>query len=299
MDKLHSYPSVYQVGHAAIADIFKGEVQVEEKVDGSQFSFGVIDGKLMCKSKNVRFEPEQAEKMFLKAVETAQELEPILHPDWTYRCEYLQQPKHNTLAYERIPNKHLILFDVNTGLEEYMSYEEKQKEAQRIGLEIVPLLYRGTINTYDQFKQFLNLTSILGGCTVEGVVIKNYNQFTKSKKVMMGKYVNEAFVEINKGDWRKRNPSGKDLTGQLILKYRTEARWNKAIQHIKENGDYEGSPRDIPKLLKEVNQDILKECKEEIMEKLFKHYWRNISKGITRGLPEWYKEQLAKEAFKE
>ena len=41
-DSWHSFPSVYAVGHAALADLFLDDVIVEEKVDGSQFSFGLF-----------------------------------------------------------------------------------------------------------------------------------------------------------------------------------------------------------------------------------------------------------------
>ena len=51
MEQINSYPSVMQIGHKMIADIFSGEVIVEEKIDGSQFSFGVINGELTCRSK--------------------------------------------------------------------------------------------------------------------------------------------------------------------------------------------------------------------------------------------------------
>jgi len=43
---LHSYPSVYAIGHKAIEEIFLGPVLIEEKIDGSQFSWGIIDGEL-------------------------------------------------------------------------------------------------------------------------------------------------------------------------------------------------------------------------------------------------------------
>ena len=37
----HSYPKVYAIGHAYLGALFDGEVVVTEKVDGSQFSFGI------------------------------------------------------------------------------------------------------------------------------------------------------------------------------------------------------------------------------------------------------------------
>ncbi len=49
--------------------------------------------------------------------------------------------------------------------------------------------------------------------------------------------------------------------------------------------------------MREIPTDVLKECEDEIKEKLFKHFWPKISRGVTRGIPEWYKDQLAKQAF--
>lgn len=39
---IESYPKIYNMGHAAIAELLLGEVTVEEKVDGSQISFGIF-----------------------------------------------------------------------------------------------------------------------------------------------------------------------------------------------------------------------------------------------------------------
>lgn len=44
MDSFHSYPAVFNLGHKAIESLLtSGPVIVEEKIDGSQFSFGVDD----------------------------------------------------------------------------------------------------------------------------------------------------------------------------------------------------------------------------------------------------------------
>ena len=37
----HSYPDVYELGHKIVSDVLNGHVLVQEKVDGSQISFGV------------------------------------------------------------------------------------------------------------------------------------------------------------------------------------------------------------------------------------------------------------------
>jgi ATP-dependent RNA circularization protein (DNA/RNA ligase family) len=298
MTHISSYPTVYQVGHKAIQNLFDGEVIIEEKIDGSQFSFGILEGELVCRSKGKQLIIDAPEKMFVKAVENVRSIEKLLHPGWTYRGEYLQSPKHNTLAYDRVPKLNIILYDIMKEVpEDYLSCEEKEVAADIIGLQIAPILYQGVVIDFEMFTKFLDRTSILGGQKIEGVVIKNYSQFTMEKKPAFGKYVSEAYKEVHDKDWKERNPTGKDITAKIILRYKTEARWNKAIQHLRDAGNFDGSPKDIGNLIKEVSQDIHKECQDEIKEILFAHFWKNISRGITAGLPEWYKEELAKKAF--
>ena len=77
-----------------------------------------------------------------------------------------------------------------------MGYEIKKAEAERLGLECVPLLYKGMIKSPDELLKFLDAESILGGTKIEGVVVKNYNLFTLEKKIAMGKFVREDFKEM-------------------------------------------------------------------------------------------------------
>lgn len=296
---IYSYPTVYAIGHKQIQNIFDGPVTVEEKVDGSQFSFGLIDGELQCRSKGAQIILDNPEKMFQKAVDFVLSAKDILRSGWIYRCEYLQSPKHNALAYDRVPQNHLIGFDVCTSLETYMTYEQKKAEFARLDLETVPILFSGKVDNFEQMANLLELVSILGGQKIEGFVVKNYNLFTEEKKVAIGKFVSEKFKEVHKGEWRAANPMQSDITSMLIKQYRTPARWQKAVQHLRESGLLDGSPKDIGPLMKEVSQDVLKECEDEIKDALFAHFWKQVSRGIVTGFPEWYKETLAKSAFLE
>jgi len=307
---IYSYPTVYAIGHSAISDIFKGPVIAEEKVDGSQFSFGLLryqpedpmfapGYELICRSKGKQLVIDAPEKMFQRAVSSVKERESLLIRGWIYRTEYLEKPKHNALAYDRVPAGYMIGFDISTGLETYLTYEEKKVEFERIGLECVPLLYEGMINSIDEFKPLLERTSILGGSLIEGVVIKNYTLYTPEKKFACGKFVSEKFKEIHDGEWRKSNPTPSDLLAELITRYRTPARWQKAVQHIKERGELEGSTRDIGKLIVEIQEDVKKECEDEIKQILYAHYISKITRGIVAGAAEWYKEELLSSAFEE
>lgn len=292
---ISSYPTVFAIGHAMIGELLKSPVVVEEKIDGSQFSFALIDGELTCRSKGKTLVIDAPEKMFARAVETVKRLD--LRPGWVYRAEYLEKPKHNTLAYSRVPAGHLMVFDVATGMESYLSPTERAVEANRIGLESVPVLHVGAVESASMFNQLLERESVLGGCQIEGVVVKNYGLFTAEKKIAIGKYVSEAFKEKHESDWKGRNPGRKDIVASLIDTYRTDARYQKALQHLRDDGKIEGSARDIGALIREVPDDILKECEQEIRDALFKHFWGEVRRGIVAGIPTWYKQVLLAKAF--
>jgi len=297
MTHIGSYPSIYNIGHKAIDGIFSDIVQIEEKVDGSQFSMKwSLDTGYELKSKNATLYVDNPDGMFANAVRVAKIL-PLI-AGYVYRCEYLQKPKHNTLAYNTVPSNHLILFDVEIGDQMYMPYAEKKAEAARLGIDCVPLLYEGFVTSPEMLMTFMDTESILGGTKIEGIVIKSYFKFTEhEKKAMMGKYVSESFKEKHSISWKMDNPSGKESIQILIDNLTTEARWEKAVQHLRDQDKLEGSPRDIGGLIREVPDDILKECEDEIKDALFKRFWPDIRRGVTRGLPEWYKNKLMEEGF--
>jgi len=293
---LHSYPNVYQLGHKLVSNVLNGYVLVQEKIDGSQISFGIDNlGDLRIRSKNKEIDIEHPDDMFRLAVEWIVKNRSNLQAGWTYRGEYLQKSKHNTLAYSRVPINHIILFDICDGVESYLPYSEVKAEAERIGLEVVPLIAEGELteaNILARKDEWLSRESILGGTKVEGVVIKNYHVFTAEKKVAMAKIVRSEFKEQNSSNWKDEHPTSQDIIQRLIETYRNEARWRKAVQHLRDAGELQGEMKDIPLLMKEVSADVLKECKDEIVERLFAYAWPKIMKGITRGLPEWYKTQI-------
>ena len=292
MSHISSYPSIYAVGHRSIKDIFSSEVVIEEKVDGSQFSMERLNGELSCRSKGQQIILDAPNKMFEAAVATAQSLD--LHDGWTYRCEYLAKPKHNTLAYARIPKQHLILFDVMTAPETYLTPAEKRAEADRLGLECVPCFIHAIHPqlTAGLAEKLLQNDSILGGCKIEGFVVKNYNLITLEKKIAIAKFVSAAFQEKHRHEWKAANPSSGDFITTFIASLKTEARWSKAVQHLRDAGNLTESPQDIGNLLKEVQADLLKEESDFIKDRLFNHFITQIKRGVISGFPEWYKTQI-------
>jgi hypothetical protein len=298
IESWNSYPKVYALGHRSIQEILEGDVVVQEKIDGSQISFGRFDGVLKIRSKNKEMIVEAPEKMFGKAVETISGLD--LVDGWTYRGEYLQKPKHNTLTYDRVPKDHIILFDITTGLEFYADFDFVAHEAERLGLESVHTFYYGPVTEKAELVDFLDKESCLGGPKIEGFVIKNYNRFNiQDGKPLFGKYVSEAFKEKHTKEWKTTDPGRKDIIAQIIEDYSIDARYQKAVQHLRDSGELKGDPRDIGPLIKEVGLDVDTECAHEIAMRLYNHFKKDILRGVTSGVPNWYKGELLASQFTE
>lgn len=291
---IHSYPKVYNLGHPELDQLLDGPVSVEEKVDGSQFNFALIDGELHCRSKGQQLYVDAPEKMFVPAVETAQRLADggALEPGWIYRCEYLQQPKHNTIAYERVPEGYLLVFDIETEPNRFLHPYSRAWHVAEMGLEGVQILHDGPLTDASTAESMLDTESALGGTKVEGVVIKNHDRFGRDGKILAGKHVSGQFKERHGKEWKKSNPTGKDIAQHLADRYCAEGRWAKAVQHLEERGELEGSPRDIGALIKEAQADIEAECEDEVKQQLWEWARPKILRGAIRGLPEWYKQRL-------
>ena len=299
--KIPSYSKVFAIGHREVHEILDDPVLVQEKIDGSQISFGLdCEGNLCIRSKGAEIFPEAPPKMFDRAVEVINLISAKLPKGIVFVGEYLSKPKHNTLAYSRTPNNFIVLFDaymMESG--EYLSQELLNAYAENLEFEAVPLYFEGKIDSLEQLEAFLDKDSKLGGAKVEGVVIKNYNKFTTDKKTMMAKLVSEKFKEINQVNWKKQNPSQGDVIEKIAMALTTEERWSKAAQHLAEKDVLKRSTKDIGPLIREVQSDVEKECEDMIKQMLFAHFWPKIKRKLTHGLPEWYKSLLAEEAFEE
>ena len=135
--------------------------------------------------------------------------------------------------------------------------------------------------------------SQLGG-KMEGVVFKSYINHDRHGHFVKGKFVRPEFREANGDKWsaEKKGRTSSAILETIVARYKTEARWNKAIQHLRDQGQLTDSMQDIPKLMKEVSKDIHDEEEAEILDALWAHFWPQISRGVTRGLPEFYRNHI-------
>lgn len=301
---MKSYQKIVHLGDQVADRLLVGNVDIEEKIDGSMFRIEVNpDGIVNCGSKKVDFSQSGVEKNFSKGVETVKKAfeNEKLNGTITIFGEYLASPKQNTLCYERIPKNHIMIFDIVSSDpiqgDHWFGYYAKKSLADKFGFECVPLLYSGDgagINQ-DFINELLKTKSVLGNELIEGIVVKNKGQYYDITKYpwlaghwMAGKYVRKEFQERNSGE-HAGEKSGID---GLKISYGGAARWNKAIQHLRDDGKLQGNMRDMVLLLEEVKRDIIEEEKENIKEELWKIYSRQILGSAIKGLPEFYKQKL-------
>ena len=299
---IKAFPKIFTIGQDYIKDIFQEDVEITEKIDGSQFSFAKINGELFMRSKGAMIYPENVPDLFKPAVDYVLSIQDKIPDNLVFYCETLKNPKHNVLKYDRIPKNHLVLFGVSDVSQTKFinNYEELCFYADILGVDVVPILYYGKVYDENQLKSFLEQESFLGGTKIEGIVVKNYfRPFLFGGQpipIMMGKFVSEEFKETHREKWHKEfTPKGRFEA--FKESFRTEARWLKAIQHLKEKGELEFSPRDIGKLIAEIMRDIEEEEKETIKEFLWEQFGKEILRYATKGFPEFYKNYLLKRTF--
>lgn len=314
---LYSYPKVYQLGHPLIKEVFDDPVVIQEKIDGSQFSFGISEAPVgtvgggsnsddvgtatrcvECRSRGGALHLETSGGLFGPAMQTVLGKGGDLNSDFIYRAEAVCKPKHNVLTYSRVPLGGLILYDISlrSKPESYLPWDQVQEEAKRLGLEVVPTYESVRITGTNELEKWMNMESVLGG-TTEGVVAKNYAKFGPDSKPLFGKYVNPKFKESHAVEWKSANPGLLEQITAACKSYRTEARWQKAVQHKSEEGTLLHEPKDIGPLIKELQSDSWNEVKDEIVGNVTKLIKRDFDRIVVQGFPEWYKTKLMERQF--
>ena len=235
---LKKYPKVQQLGSRYTKNIYEDEVEISEKLDGSQFRWGLVDGHLVCCSKGAVIDIDKPDGLFKPAVEHCKSIESNLEEGFVYIGETLSKPKHNTLKYNRVPKNNIALFAVyGISKDRWLSHSNIITIADKLHVDYVKLLFNGIVasekvlewtNWYDKL---LDNKSQLGGSKIEGFVVKNLHREVMVGDIpipfIQGKFVSERFKEkhgatyknkfSNKGQWGNLTIFLPLLDAELIL----------------------------------------------------------------------------------
>lgn len=300
---INAFPKIFAIGSRQTERLFLNEVEITEKVDGSQICFGVIDGQLFMRSKGAQLFVENPEKMFSLGIEVIKDRfeRGRLSENFVYYGEYLKTERHNIIRYGRIPNNHIALFGIYDHRDKiYYPHDIIKIEAERIDLDVAPLIFKGKVTSIEELKDNVNRISEFGKEKVEGFVVKNYAEQLliggQVIPILMGKFVSEDFKEVHKREWKSEN-TAKGKWEVYKSQFKSNARWVKAIHFLRDSGMLTQSPRDIGALIKHIQNDILEEEAENIKQWLFNEYKGELVSESVKGFPEWYKNYLLEKAM--
>jgi len=276
--KFYKYPDIARLGHDDCRDILvypEDTLIIEEKVDGGNGSFWVDDetGLVYEGSRNRNLITDEDEKTFCKQRLKLRELleGKKLNQDYIYYIEWMA--KH-TIFYTDAPD--IIGLDIRIkhaanqeGCGLFIGRESKEQEFERLGIEVTPLIWKGTVKEIKE-KEIMELIpkSKYYDGFAEGIVIKNMvRKSHKGNHQLYAKVVRDEFKECNKavfGGVRNKNND----TSKIIEEFATDARIQKiAIKFINE----ENMLLDL-KLMSKVPTAVIKDILKEEFSNIFEKY---------------------------
>lgn len=261
------YHSIVRYGHKSTQEVLnKGDqIIIQEKIDGANASFAVIDGELKCWSRNKELSMNNTLEGFYVWVKENINVDKLLE-GVIYFGEWTAQHK---VVYEGF-KKQFFLYDIyNLHLEEYVSFSMVRDEAKRLGLQLVPVFFEGEFESFEQLTSYVGRTELngtLGGKPCgEGIVVKNVAYRDRFGKQLFVKLVVDKFAEVQK---QKAPKDPKKKFSEEELKVRecvTAPRVEKQLFTMIEEGLLERNfgIEEMGKILKHINplvaEDILKE----------------------------------------
>ncbi len=282
------YHSIVRYGHRTTTNVLnKGDyIVIQEKIDGANASFAVVDGELKCWSRNTLLDGSNTLGGFYDWVHNNINKDTLLD-GVLYFGEWLTPHK---VVYAEEYKKQFFLYDIyNTHLEEYVSFSMVEDEHKRLGLNLVPVFFKGEFESYEQISQYIGRTelggTIKGEPSGEGIVVKNVSYKDNFGKQMFVKLVVDGFAEFVRQKLPK-DPKAMSKTRQLVADCLTQARVDKHLFKMVDEGflveDY--GIEEMGSILKHLNGVITEDIIKEEMQD-FEYEVKQVRKDVGAVLP--------------
>ncbi len=256
---LVKYPKIHTLGSPENEGILNEVVVCQSKIDGANFRCRYIaeENKLVFGSRSQLLEnanPNEwkAIRAYLKAFELFKDK---FIPGVIYFSESMQ--KH-TINYENIPDT--IGYDVfDVERQEFYNWKAAKVAFEQIGIPFINIHFEkhGRDVTIDELNNFIK-RSPYREAGDEGIVLKCYSKKNVFGRPLFAKIVDELFKEENKKAFKTIVPTTTNNEFEIIDRYLTEARFEKAILQLNEQGNVIDMSL-MPKLFKYLGDDILSE----------------------------------------
>lgn len=292
------YTKIKALGHDENKDIFLNPddlIVIEEKIDGGNFRFSVIEGELVLGSRTqVLDEKLQGEK------------------NWKRCCDYIRERlKQNPTAkvameglvfYGELCRRHTIgydfgnmppfigfdIFDLRTG--RFLDHEIAKQLFNALGIDFVPVIKVVKAKTIKEVTDKDVPKSEYYDGKAEGIVFKNYD------KQIFGKYVRERFKEDNKRVWGGTPKYEETDSGKIMARYCTNARIEKIAYKLRDEGHKLDMTlmKHLPKL---VYEDIVEEEWKAILLSQYKIDCRKMKRIVCKRCVSVLKQMMVNQAL--
>ena len=257
------------------------QIVIEEKIDGANASFKLENGELLAFSRNTELDAENNLRGFYQWVQAVID-KTLLREGVTYYGEWTAPHKMN---YGENHHK-FYLFDALSEEGVFADRDMIEHLANRFGIEVAPLFYRGEYVSQEQINSYIGKSSI--GEVGEGVVIKVDDEEHGDERIVL-KFVSDYFKESK--FVAKKNPanSGCALT-DFVDATLTDTRVSKMLHKLVDEGKLEEdySIQDMGVILKNLGgslfEDIIKEEMDELLGLLKKRVGRKVPVAVKNVL---------------
>ncbi len=262
------FPHLERLGHQETDEILNGEVFIFSKIDGTNGSCWLENGKIHCGSRNVNLKDDenpndnQGFKNYLYSKEMQEKLLTFFskHPNHTLFGEWMKP--HSLKTYRPEAWDKFWIFDIlNRETGRFIPYTNYADMLTELNLDFIPPMISINNPSEEQVKSYVEKNTFLikdGEGLGEGVVIKNYSWRNQYGRQVWAKVVRNEFRELNQKVFGVPSITGSfQVEVAIAEKYVTQYLVNKTRAKIEEETKERRSL--IPRLLNQTYYDIIRE----------------------------------------
>ncbi len=267
------YQHLERFGTTEVQEIQLGVMHVFPKIDGTNASVWVKDGKIQAGSRNRHLSLDKDNAGFLEWAMHNEDLQAYFMENPTHRIFGEWLVPHSLKTYREDAWRKFYVFDVAVDKTEeeilhqqdseltYLSFDKYELLMKRYNIDYIPPICTIKNASYEQIINQLikNVFLIEDGKGVgEGIVLKNYAYRNKYNRQTWAKIVTSEFKEKHAKEMGASELEGKKMVEvEVSEKYVTKALCEKVYAKIENQGGF--TSKNIPQLLNTVYYDIVKE----------------------------------------
>ena len=294
------YMSIVRLGHRTTEGVLKegDNIIIQEKLDGANASFRKDEGgNLHAFSRNKELDEDNNLGGFYQFVQ--ENINPDdLHNDVIYFGEWLNPHKVKYPEYQ----KQFFLYDIyNVKEERYVDFSMVKFQANKLGLNLIPVFYEGEYQSFEHLESFVGKTLVGGELKGkemgEGIVVKNVDYRDRFGNQIFVKLVVDEFREVQKQRAPRDPNKPKSPEQEFVEATVNEARVDKFLHKFVDEGilNEQWGIEDMGTILKNMGGRIFEDIIEEESEMLPKDYEeKSIKRAIGKTLPKIVKEIIDK-----